>query len=104
MGNVKLTELVDFLNKWSEDKGHIIRFEGAESISSTVNILIVDEYIDSSAFNLKDKFYEDLERILKKEFNLQDITYNNTKTCFWKHFDIVSDNEKRRIKNAYMEK
>lgn len=88
MKEVKALEIADYLNNWMESKGHIIRFAARKSVGAVVDITVVDDYIDNSIINLKDKFYNELETVLKDNFGITNISYNNTRSCFWKHGQI----------------
>lgn len=54
-----------------------------------INIVIKDSYIDSFIINMNKDFKSDLKSYLKNDFGIENVTFNNTGSCFW-HEDIIS--------------
>lgn len=74
--------IADCMNKIMEELGSIIRFE-IDPISSErrvcLNMVIRDNFIDSSIINKTDSFYNTIESIFDT-FELE-YSYNNTRSC-----------------------
>lgn len=88
--NVYDKDVVEKLNKWMKERDSIIRFSinPNSNIMGTINIeLREDEFLQKGkGYNclvLSDSFYTALESFLKLEFRLDDIRYNNSRSCFW---------------------
>ncbi|MED0951634.1 MULTISPECIES: hypothetical protein [Bacillus cereus group] len=88
--NVYDNDVVERLNKWMEERDSVIRFSvnPRSNIMGTINIkLREDEFLqkgeDYNRLVLSDSFYTALESFLSVEFSLNDIRYNNSRSCFW---------------------
>ncbi|KYC77071.1 hypothetical protein B4092_4808 [Bacillus licheniformis] len=87
---IKAEEVVVSLNSLMESRGSIVRFktDRGRAYLPSIEIVIYDDYIDSFIINMDDKFYNELANHLKAKFKIFNISFNNTRSCFW-HQDIV---------------
>jgi len=81
---IKAEELVESLNKWMESEDSLVRFKADRRTSlPAIDIVIKDKYIDNYFLNLKNEFYDILEKYLKNNFDIGKVSFNNIGSCFW---------------------
>lgn len=78
-----LERIVEKFNEMLEGEGSFIRLQLDTRVYGTVDIKMIESpYVDSYVLNLSNAFYEKLESFLRDEFGIEQIGYNNTKSCF----------------------
>lgn len=79
-------EVVRSLNKLMQSHGSIVRFvvrDDAYSSMPTIDIGINDINIHSYILNMTSEFFDKIETHLWDNFRIDNIHYNNTRSCFW---------------------